>query len=111
MIERPSRIVSMMRIRIGRYARKISINVSTSSQTQIETKSLFEPAKCSSACACSLIAAFLLRLVTARQVTTDVHGHDVDHREHKHPAQVDKVPVQATDLDVFVLEFLRSEEH
>src|SRR6476661_1920886 len=68
--------------------------------------SLFVPAKCSSTCACSLIAAFLLRLVTARQVTANIHGHDVYQREHKHPDEVDEVPVQATDLDIFVLQFV-----
>ena len=39
-------------------------------------------------------------------MTTNIHRQDVNQREHKHPDQIDKVPVEAADLDVFVLHFL-----
>src|SRR5687767_10307537 len=101
MIDKPSRIVSMIAVDIGLYARKISISVSTTNQIQIEMNNLLLPAKCSSACA--FIFAFPPSLV--RQMSTDVNRHDVDQRENKHPDEVDEVPVQAADFDVFMFEF------
>ena len=35
-----------------------------------------------------------------------VHGHDVDQREHKHPYQIDEVPVQTTNFDVFMFQLI-----
>src|SRR6185436_829374 len=48
-------------------------------------------------CVCS--HSFLLPLQTG--VMANVNRHDVDQREHKHPDEVDKVPVKTTYLDVF----------
>ena len=61
MIDKPSRIVNIMAVPIGLYARKISMRVSTTNQIQIEVNSLLEPAKCSSACAspCAVILGVL----------------------------------------------------
>src|SRR6185369_17896101 len=97
MIESPSSTISIRWIGIGLYARKISTSVSTTSQTQIEMNSLLLPAKCSSACACAVIS-FLLPLQAG--VMANVNRHDVDQREHKHPDEVDEVPVKTADLDV-----------
>ena len=37
-----------------------------------------------------------------------IDRQQINHRENKHPNQIDKVPVQAADLDVFVFQFLDS---
>src|SRR5262245_39585292 len=90
------------------YARKISIPVSTTSQTQMEINNLLLPAKCSSACACAFISLSLRGSVPARggQNVVHVNRHDVDQRENKHPDEVNEVPVQAANLHVFVFQLL-----
>ena len=44
-------------------------------------------------------------------MTADVDGHDVDQREHKHPDQIDKVPVETADLHVFVFQLLYARDY
>jgi hypothetical protein len=41
-----------------------------------------------------------------QQSTVHVDGHDVDEWKNKHPYQVDKVPVQTADLNVFVTQLV-----
>ena len=37
-----------------------------------------------------------------------VYRHDVNQWEHKHPHQIDEVPVQAANLDVFVFQLVNA---
>src|SRR6266480_2321649 len=76
--------------------------VNSSRKIQIVLKSLLLPAKCSSACA--LILASSARNHLGNSVNVD--RHDVNQREHKHPDQINKVPIEAADLNVFVFQFL-----
>src|SRR5678815_573464 len=48
------------------------------------------------------------RFLLFGQVPTNVNRHDVDEWEHKHPDQVDKVPVEAANLDVFMFQLINS---
>jgi hypothetical protein len=38
----------------------------------------------------------------------NINGHDVDQREHEHPYEINEVPVETTDFDVFVFQFVHA---
>src|SRR6185295_13421324 len=86
----------------------------------MEMKSLFEPAKCSCGSACALIVILRVCLLLGRSrggftrslplpVLTQllrINRQQIDQRENKHPDQIDEVPLQTADLDIFVVQFV-----
>src|SRR6266511_5914689 len=82
----------------------------------METKSLLLPAKCSSTCALILDSSTanlqpLFNRDLPGQMTTNIYREDVNQRENKHPDQVNKVPVETADFNVFVIYFLHPNRH
>ena len=37
-----------------------------------------------------------------------VDRQQINHREHEHPDEIDEVPIQTTDLNIFMIQFLRT---
>src|SRR5207248_3267604 len=95
--ERPIRITSMMTGVTCSYARNTSMPVKISSRIQTVVKLLIVPCSASSTCVASWA---LMRVSPLRHLD----GHQIHQREHEHPHQVDKVPVQPGHFDVFILE-------
>src|SRR5580700_8032064 len=96
--DRPTRIVSMMTGLICSYARSTSKAVNTSRMIQTTVKDLIVPCSASSIWAKSWLIFD----------SSDFRGHQIDQREYEHPDQVDKMPVEAGYLDVFILKFAAS---
>src|SRR5229473_1882696 len=84
--------------------------VNASNQTQTEMNSLFEPAKCSSPPAACVLISFPPTVLFGYSLAR-IDRQYINHREDKHPDQIDKVPVEPADLYVFMLEFVDPSSH
>src|SRR5437762_13502715 len=91
--ESPMSAVNMISVGTCSYASNISTPVIPSNTIQT-TVNVLMVAPCGSACS----AYSLINLL-------NLGRHQIYQREDKHPDQIHEVPVQSTDLYIFMLEF------
>src|SRR5580700_3344969 len=94
--DKQTRTLSMTEGRNSSYARKTSSPVITTRPTQMAK---FVPTL-APACASAACASELIELLSPGWSNLVLHRHQINHREHKHPDQVNKMPIQPVYFDV-----------